>query len=208
MPICASCVLLTQIKGLRRGKKDFVVARRHAALCGEFPVNYFDNLTSSYFKTAQDGRKLYYPWGFWGRGYVVSETDERRIRQSLMGYYVVVIMAMIAGYVFYNHIGGLAVAAICIVGYAIWARALVRGLTPSSERLTMTESAAAQAHAFGAGWLWFSEIVVVLLLVISIIMLVAEPAEWITAAAGILVFGLCTVMLGWMLVLKSRQAQH
>jgi hypothetical protein len=45
-------------------------------------MGYFDRLTSTSFNTAQDGHKLFYPWGAWGRGYVIfSEQQYKRLRQ-------------------------------------------------------------------------------------------------------------------------------
>jgi hypothetical protein len=35
-------------------------------------MGYFDALTSNAFKTAPDGRKLFFPWGVLGRGYVLA----------------------------------------------------------------------------------------------------------------------------------------
>ena len=37
-----------------------------------FLDGYFDTLTSAYFKTARDGRKLVFPWSYNGRGYVIA----------------------------------------------------------------------------------------------------------------------------------------
>ena len=47
-------------------------------------MGYFDALTSSYFKTAADGRKLFFPWGVLGRGYLFdSDRDYERLRRQL-----------------------------------------------------------------------------------------------------------------------------
>ena len=35
-------------------------------------MGYFDALTSSYFKAAPDGQKLFFPWTSWGSGYVLA----------------------------------------------------------------------------------------------------------------------------------------
>ena len=32
---------------------------------------YFNALTSGYFKTGADGRKLFFPWGIFGSGYAI-----------------------------------------------------------------------------------------------------------------------------------------
>ena len=46
-------------------------------------MGYFDALTSGYFKTAPDGRKLFFPWGVLGRGYAIdSEQDYERLRRA------------------------------------------------------------------------------------------------------------------------------
>jgi hypothetical protein len=44
----------------------------------------FDAMTNRYFKSAQDGSKLFFPWGMLGRGYVVaSDEDYERMRHQL-----------------------------------------------------------------------------------------------------------------------------
>jgi hypothetical protein len=35
-------------------------------------MGFFNALTSSGFKTGQDGRKLFFPWGVLGRGYIID----------------------------------------------------------------------------------------------------------------------------------------
>ena len=47
-------------------------------------MGYFDALTSSAFKTADDGGKLFFPWGTLGRGYVLgSDEDYLRLRRQI-----------------------------------------------------------------------------------------------------------------------------
>ena len=44
-------------------------------------MGYFDALTSGTFKTTPDGKRLFFPWGTLGRGYIVgTETDYERLR--------------------------------------------------------------------------------------------------------------------------------
>jgi len=60
-------------------------------------MGYFDGLTSGYFKTARDGRRLFFPWGVWGRGYVVgSELDYERLRGQIK-IFVIAGMALMLG---------------------------------------------------------------------------------------------------------------
>ena len=45
-------------------------------------MGYFDALTSGYFKTTPEGRKLFFPWGVLGRAYAIdSQQDYERLRR-------------------------------------------------------------------------------------------------------------------------------
>ncbi len=37
-------------------------------------MGYFDGLTSGSFKTAEDGRRLFFPWGVLGSGYALPRS--------------------------------------------------------------------------------------------------------------------------------------
>jgi hypothetical protein len=59
-------------------------------------MGYFDALTSGYFKTAPDGRKLFFPWGVLGRGYTInSEPDYERLRRQVKAYTVVSLVLIV-----------------------------------------------------------------------------------------------------------------
>jgi len=50
-------------------------------------VGYFDAVTSSSFKTTEDGRRLFFPWGTLGRGYVIgSDKEFGRLRSCVKAY--------------------------------------------------------------------------------------------------------------------------
>ena len=50
-------------------------------------MGYFDALTSSSFKTTEDGRRLFFPWGTLGRGYAIpSEEEFERLRRRVKAY--------------------------------------------------------------------------------------------------------------------------
>jgi hypothetical protein len=48
------------------------------------------NADQYYFKTDQHGRKLFFPWGvfgmYFGRGYVLTDEDQQRLRRELRIY--------------------------------------------------------------------------------------------------------------------------
>ena len=52
-------------------------------------LGWYDFLANRFFKTAPDGRKLFFAWGVWGRGYIVaSEHDYLRLRRQIKVYMV------------------------------------------------------------------------------------------------------------------------
>ena len=80
---------------LRGGRREAGAGRR--ALLGKVigrgsAMGYFDGLTSGNFKTAPDGRRLFFPWGYLGRGYVLpSDNTPTGYASQLKTYYVVLI---------------------------------------------------------------------------------------------------------------------
>ena len=168
-------------------------------------MGYFDALTSSYFKVAQDGRKLFFPWGVLGRGYVIaSEQDYNRLRTQLKVYTIVALVLIIATAGLQRYLGALAVGAALIGCYLIWLPFLLRGLQPSDERLSLNESLAAQARAHGTAGLWLLEAAALAFVIAGIVVLVLDPDNWFVALAGILFFGLCAAVFTRMLMLRHR----
>ena len=112
-------------------------------------MGYFDALTSGYFRTTEDGRRLFFPWGPIGRGYVVGTPEQfRRLRRRIRSYYVVSLPLTIGAVVFAGLLGGAVILPVVIVPYAIWVRIQCRDLAVADERLTFTESRINQAREF------------------------------------------------------------
>lgn len=167
-------------------------------------MGYFDGLTSGSFKTAQDGRRLFYPWGYMRGGYVVPEQDAERLRRQLKTYYIVMLAAIVGTSAVHAFVISAAVAGICIIFYAVWVRRQVAGLQPAGEAMSFAESSAAQARAFGPRALWLLEICSLLFVAAGIFMYAAEPANRRMALFTTIFFGCCAVAIGYMLVIRRR----
>ena len=168
-------------------------------------MGYFDALTSGAFKTTQDGRRLFFPWGVLGRGYVLaSEQDYDRLHRQIK-IYIIVALALVIGTMTLQVYAAAAVTALLIAGYAAWARHTVRGLNPSDETLSLDESMTSQAITHHAAFLWAAVVVSLLFVVAGIVMLVLDPEEWLTTGAAIIFFGLCALSISRMLVLRYRR---
>jgi hypothetical protein len=168
-------------------------------------MGYFDGLTSGSFKTTQDGRRLFFPWGYVGRGYVLaSNSDAERLRRQLKIYYIVMLVAIVATSGFHAFIAAAAVAGACIVFYAIWARRQVAGLRPAVEAMSFRESSASQARAFGGRALWLLEICSLLFVAGGIFMYVADATNRSMALFTIIFFGCCAASIGYMIAVRRR----
>ena len=60
-------------------------------------MGYFDALASSSFKIAQDGRRLFFPWGIFGSGYVIGPEEAFvRLRQQVKIYHIISLSLIIS----------------------------------------------------------------------------------------------------------------
>lgn len=170
-------------------------------------MGYFDGLTEGQFKIAEDGRRLFFPRGFWGRGYVVdSESEFQRLRRQMKIYQAVALVLIIAAVVprQYNPYLVIAVALLVIVFYLVWSRSLVARLQPAEDQLRWRETSAAQARAFGPFTLWFLEIVALAFVAAGIGLLLTDPTSRLLAIGTIAFFGLCAAYGAYLLVLRGR----
>jgi hypothetical protein len=167
-------------------------------------MGYFDVLTVGCFKTAQDERKLFFPWGILGRGYIIpSERDYLRLQQQIkicvgVGLVVVVGVASLGSFLV-----SFVVTALVIGFYTVWSLYLLRGLQRSDERLSFQESTRWHAHL--APWvLWLVEIGALVFVADGIFILIVNPRGWPIALLTIVIFGLLAAGVAHMIVLQRR----
>jgi hypothetical protein len=167
---------------------------------------YFDALASSSFKTAQDGRRLFFPWGPLGPGYVIgSEQDFIRLEGQIKMFLMVSLVVIIGLGVLASYLQSSVVVALLIGFYAVWARDLTRRLQRSDERLSREESWAAQVRAHSARSLWWLEIASLAMTGGGIWMFFVEPEKQLVAVAGIVFFGIGAVTFAIQLVQRNRE---
>jgi hypothetical protein len=172
-------------------------------------MGYFDALTSGAFKTARDGRRLFFPWGAFGRGYIIpTEQDYERLRRQIKVYMIVTLVLVIGASALQTYVVAGIITALLIVFYLAWAGYLLRGLPPSDETMSMEESMTTQAVTHSAAFLWAGAIGSCVFVAAGILMLVFEPDQWLIALASTVFFGLCAVVIVRMLILRSRRVPH
>jgi hypothetical protein len=123
-------------------------------------IGYFDALTSSYFKITQDGRKLFFPWGIFGRGYVIASQDYKQLQHQVKIYTIVSpVLIIVAAALFQRLNVAVAIGVLLTMFYIVWAQYLTRDLQISNERLSLQDSMTSQARTHSTVGLWALEII-------------------------------------------------
>jgi Ca2+/Na+ antiporter len=168
-------------------------------------MGYFDGLTSGGFKTTEDGRRLFFPWGVLGGGYAIaSEQDYQRLRTQVKAYTVVTLVLVIASGMYDPYRAPLAAAAVLVCFYCAWMWRLLPRMERSDEQLSLQDSMTAQARAHGPVVLWVLEIASIIFVVTGIAMLVFDPGSRLTALFCTAFFGLCAAKIARLIVLRNR----
>jgi hypothetical protein len=168
-------------------------------------MGYFDALTSGAFKTTPDGRRLFFPWGALGRGYELGpEQDYETLRWRIKLWTIVGLVLIIVTSQLLGFLPSFIVTAALIAFYFGWMRYVLRSLRPSDQRLTFRESMTTQARAQSPVLLWTFLIASIAFVVASLFILIATPDKWPVAIAGIVFFGACAAVFGFMLVQRQQ----
>jgi hypothetical protein len=171
-------------------------------------MGYFDAVSRSSFKTASDGRRLFFPWGTLGRGYIIeSEQEFERLQRLVKAYLVGILVLIIAVQLLVSPLASFVAAALVLVPYLIWARRLMQRMPPSEERLSLKESMASQARAYSAASLWFLEICSLGFVCTGILMLLFDRNHRLSGLASIVFFGPCAAFFAVQLVQRKREAR-
>ena len=168
-------------------------------------MGYFDGLVASGFKKDNSGRTLFYPFGLFGQGYVIpNEKKEKSIRSSLKRFYMISLPVLIGiGIIF-----GWLYAILLLIPVLLWAillpKSLVKGLKPCATKMKVSDSIDSSAKAHSKGMLWFLFIGSSLFTLMGLFILISDPEKSIMAILSIVFFGVCTLIIGHMLLRKIR----
>jgi Ca2+/Na+ antiporter len=168
-------------------------------------MGYFDAISSGSFKTMPDGRRLFFPWGVFGRGYAIpTEAEYDGLRRQAKIYTGVSLVVIIAVAMMQHPLWTFGVGIALAVAYAGWAYVRMRHLEPTEEELSFRESLSTQAFLHNKVVLWTMEVVSILYVVTGLIILVVDPQSWLIALGSIVFFGACAVVFACMLTLRKR----
>jgi hypothetical protein len=161
----------------------------------------FDAVTSPYFKLAQDGRKLFFPWGILGRGYVVTSQEEyERMRRRLGAFMIIWLLLVVVAKVWNSDLALISLE-IGVAFYAVWAVCRVRSLHLSDQWQSLPSKLLANSGFFLA-FLWLTEFVLLAFFGLWVFILVVKPGNplftvpW-AALFGLCAFGFARVLIPW-----------
>lgn len=184
-------------------------------------MGYFDSLID--FKTNTDGKIIYYPTGFWRKGFVVPSLEKKKEIQRAatriykICFFLIFIGVTGAGVSFILSPGGWswvvgAVTLMMLIGVVVWCqrslRNLAQGLVQSSVKTTILESYANSAQSMS-----FIALVVLAIMsgcmVFTALQIAISPQyyPWLFRPLGIfaVIFGgLASIVFFYMIIVKIK----
>ena len=169
-------------------------------------MGFFDAIARNQFKTAKDGRQLYFPWGYMGRGYIIpSEKHYQRLRKN-----VKISIACIFIYLLVSSLLKVRyeLRFVGIVPFLLWNYYQYRHLERTDERLTLNEFICKQAREFSFFVHWLFEIVAIIFVALGIFIIINDWTNWrnlLFGSASIVFFGFCAFLGAKIIIVKRRQ---
>ena len=175
-------------------------------------MGYLDGLIDPAFKEQEDGKTVFFPSGILAPGRVLSDdqmeaTIRRQLRHGYIWGFTSMLTLFAVGKVLWPRWGWLLPAGMVpawIAWYQIAVVGKLRDLPVAGAKLTLRESAERQSVALG--WIWLSFLAACstgLFLFSGYALLVAAELQPILLLA-VLLFGVCTALQLYQLVLKIR----
>jgi len=170
---------------------------------------YSDLLTTSLMKTGADGRKIFYPWGIFGSGYVFPTNDAyERLNDLLKVFWVVVLLFILPFVVRDSYFATTTWFILALAFYWGWMRFEQRALEPTQEKLTYRVSVTNFARLLPAWLIWVELILCLAFVAAGTLVLMIQPSQWMTWLGGIVFFGTGVVLCAVTLVQRRRAARE
>jgi len=168
-------------------------------------MGYFDGLTASSFKTDEKGNTVFYPWGIFGKGYILPEDRKNSFRQAIKRHMMIFVPLAILCSIIFNIWIAFLMIPLYFFGYGIWVNRQTSGLEVSSGKLTLSDARASSARSHNMATLWLLEICSLLFIFAGLFILISSPQNWFVAAISILFFGFGAIVFWKMIKTKREQ---
>ena len=165
-------------------------------------MEIFDGLVNGMFKKDSDGNTLFYPWGILASGFVLrSDIDEKAIRGFIKKCFL-----FLVPFVLFQVIIKFWFSFSLVIVFTVWylykINNLTKGLSKSTESLTLDESIHNSVKSYSWIILIVMEVVLITGLVGSFVLLFRQYT--FVSVLGIMVFFLCSGLGGRMIYIKFK----
>jgi len=172
-------------------------------------MGYFEGLTSRKFKTDKEGNTIFYPYGIFGKGYILPNGKKEQIQLFIIRYELIFMTIFIVTAIIFNltFVILLVLCPFYYLGYAIWLNLLTKTFKKSNVKLTFSESIANSARAHNLSTLWLLAIICFLFIVAGIYIIGQSPKGLYIGILSIAFFGFGGCVIFKMIEIKKEDQQ-
>jgi len=170
-------------------------------------MGFFEAIAASSFTTDSEGRRLFFPWGVLGKGYLIpTDAEYQHLRVTLIRTYQILIPTTVLLIVLLQRWmpwPPLVLLLPFCLGYPVWVRRVTARWSQSAEHLSIRQSMTNQAQHQSRFVLWFF-LICQLAFIAAGFGIIADLHKWSVGAVLILFSGFGAVAFSWMLVAQRR----
>ena len=171
-------------------------------------MSILKGITAAYFFSDQEGRCVFYPWGIFGKGYIIDDLDyENKVRSSLKAYLLSLFIAICifcAGLVF-GLVYCIVLPILFVVFYWLRIHLLVKKLPVSKRELKIEEAIKKSALMHNDTTLRVCFIGSAIFLILNLGFLFLDEDGKTISLIGVIFFGICTAVSFYMIKLKKMK---
>jgi hypothetical protein len=169
------------------------------------PSKYFKYFTDASFKKDDNGNTLFFPWGIYGKGRIITnELTERKVRGFINIYLIVNFLTIILTIGLLGWIWLLLLVPVFTGWFYLAMKSLLNGCPYSEEKLFFRESLTKSAKMLNKFTLWLLLLGSFLFVIAGIALLLTakSPGDLLAGIGSIVFFGACATLYAYMLILK------
>ena len=167
-------------------------------------MGYFDSLFDGLFRTDSKGKSFFYPWGFFGKGYILPDAKTKQKILDIITYYFISSLILMLGVgVFWDWLFALALLPIFFIWYYFTYSRLTKEFLVTNSRLSLRESFKNSARSHNIITLWAMFTVSLAVFLFFIVLLTSKKTGFVEFA-GAIFFGICSIVFGYMIKEKDE----
>jgi hypothetical protein len=184
-------------------------------------MGYFDGIVDGNFKTTPDGLMLFYPYGTFGKGYIIPTLEKKQELRGVFKRFTIfsLIVVLISTWGLFLPIrilsfpwwvaGSIYLAIIAALSFAnrSLSKRLTNGLIQVEQKLTLAEEYRNSAKSHNMLVLVLLELASLFCVATGILVLLNNSAAWyfrLNGVLSILFFGFCSIVIGYMIKVKLK----